>query len=99
MPFDKEAFKRKLKERAEVNRIVFESEHKETLKELLGLSREEIEQISPDVGIETYAQLISVVKEATAVNASQAELKDRIEDLGAVAVSIAKKVSRLAAIL
>jgi hypothetical protein len=98
MPVDKSAFKKKLKERAEVNRRAFESEHKEMLVGLLGMSQEEIERVSLDAGIETYAQLISVVKEATAANVSQAELRERIEELGGLAVSIAKRVSKLAQI-
>lgn len=96
MPLDKSAFKKKLKERAEINRKAFESEHKEMLVGLLGLSQDEIERVSVDVGIETYSQLIAVVQEASAANLSQAELRERIEDLGAVAVSIAKRVSKLA---
>jgi hypothetical protein len=98
MPLDKSAFKKKMQERAEINRKAFESEHKEMLVGLLGLSQDEIERVSVDVGIETYSQLIAVVQEASAANLSQAELRERIEDLGAVAVSIAKRVSKLAAL-
>jgi hypothetical protein len=46
--------------------------------------------------LETYDRLIEVVKEASRVNVKQAELKQRIEALGSVAISISKKVAGLA---
>jgi hypothetical protein len=47
-------------------------------------------------GPSTYSQLVALVQRASAVNLSQAELKDRIVALGTTAVSIAKKVAGLA---
>jgi len=45
---------------------------------------------------ETYAQLIALVQRASQANLSQAELKQRIVDLGQTAVAISKKVAGLA---
>ena len=96
---DIEAYRKKLKERAKANRLAFEGQYREEIKELLGLSREELDQITPDTtDIETYDQLITVVKEASAANLAQAELKNHILELGEVAVSIAKRVPSLAAL-
>lgn len=47
---------------------------------------------------ETYSQLIALVQRASAVNLSQAQLKDRIIALGDVAVNVARSVSGLAAL-
>lgn len=44
----------------------------------------------------TYAQLIALVQQASAVNLSEAALKDRIVALGDTAVALAKKVAGLA---
>ena len=94
---DIEAFRKKLKKRAEENRIAFEGQYKDEINGLLGLSREEIDSITPDTtDLEVYDQLITVVKEASAANISQAELKERIMELGEVAISISKHVSKLA---
>ena len=66
---------------------------------LLGLSREEIDAITPDTtDLEVYDRLITVVKEASANNIAAAELKQDITELGAIAVSIAKRVSGLSAL-
>ena len=46
--------------------------------------------------MEIYAQLIEVVKEASATNESQAALKEQVLELGEIAVTIAKKVPSLA---
>jgi hypothetical protein len=94
---DIEAFRRKLKKRAEENRISFEGRFRDEINGLLGLSKEEIDRITPDTtDLEVYDQLITVVKEASAANISQAELKTRITELGEVAVSISKRVTKLA---
>jgi len=47
--------------------------------------------------VETYEKIIVVVKEASRKNISQAELGQRINQLGEVAITIAKKVGGLAA--
>lgn len=96
---DIDAYRKKLQERAEENRKAFEGQYGEEIKGLLGLSREELDRITPGTtDLETYDQLISVVKEASAANIKQAELKSQITKLGNVAVSIAKRVPKLAAL-
>lgn len=96
---DIDAYRKKLQERAKANRLAFEGQYREEIEGLLGLSREELDQITPDTtDLETYDQLITVVKEASAANIAQAELKNRIMELGKIAVSIAKHVPKLAAL-
>lgn len=74
----------------------FRGEYSKELNELLGLSREEIDAISPGVtDLETYERLMVVVREASRVNLAQAELVNRIRELGSVAVSIARMVPSL----
>lgn len=92
-----EEFKKKMKEIMKENREAFEGEFKKELNDLMGLSRAEIDLITPDTtDLEIYDQLITVVKAASRVNLTQAELKDRIKDLGDIAVKIAKKIPKLA---
>jgi len=92
-----EEFRKKLKESLAENRKKFQGIYKDQINDLLGLSREEIDKITPDTtDLEIYDQLITVVKEASAANISQAELKTHIEDLGDIAVEIAKKASSIA---
>jgi len=93
---DINAFRQKLKKRAADNRRAFEGLYREEIEGLLGLSREEIDRITPGTtDLQTYDQLITIVKEASAANIAQAELKSRITDLGEVAVKIAKHVPKL----
>jgi hypothetical protein len=97
---DTDDFRRRLREELRKNREAFEGAYKRELDSLLGLSREEIDRVTPDgTDLEVYDQLITVVKEASRTNVSQAELKTRIQELGDVAVSIAKKVQPLARLL
>jgi len=94
---DIEAFRRSLREDLAKNREAFEGKYKAELDELLGLSREEIDRLTPGTtDLATYDQLISVVKEASRANVEQAELKARIEELGDIGVAIAKRVTALA---
>ncbi len=94
---DREAYRRKLRERALENRKAFEGEYKTEIQGLLGLSREELDDITPDTAdLEVYDQLITVVKEASASNIAQAELKSQIMELGNIAITIAKRVPSLA---
>lgn len=91
-----EEFRKKLRKSLEENRKKFQGIYKEEINELLGLSREEIDKITPDTtDLEIYDQLITVVKEASAANIDQAELKTQIENLGVISVEIAKKVGSL----
>jgi len=78
-------------------RAEFEGRYGEELQGLLGLSQEQLREITPDVdGTEVYAQLIAVVRNASAKNLSIAQLRSRIRTLGEVAVEIAKKIPGLA---
>lgn len=89
-----EEFRKILKKSLAENRIKFQGTYKDQINELLGLSREEIDKITPDTtDLEIYDQLITVVKEASSANIKQAELKAHIEELGAIAVEISKKAS------
>ena len=91
-----EEYRKKLKERAERNRKAFQGQYKNELNALMGLSKEEIDRITPDsTDLEIYAQLISVVKEASADNIKQAELKANIMELGKVGIEIAKRIPAL----
>lgn len=97
MPETMEDFRKRIKEQLEENRKAFEGIYKDGLNELLGLSKADIDKITPDTtDMEIYDGLITVVKEASRINVSQAELKNRIEELGNIAIEIAKKVPSLA---
>lgn len=96
---NKEEFERRLREKMAENRDAFEGQYADEINALMGLSREEIDLITPDVtDLEVYDQLTTVVKEASRVNMATAELKTRIEELGSIAVKIAQKVPSLAAL-
>jgi hypothetical protein len=96
----KEKMRRELRAIVRKNRIAFEGDYADEIDELLGLSREEINAITPDgTDLATYDQLIEVVKDASRKNLSQAQLKARVKELGEVAVAIARKVGTLAALL
>ncbi len=91
-----EEYRKKLEERARVNREAFKGKYNEQLTALMGLSKEEIDKIIPGTtDLETYAQLISIVKEASADNIDQAELKNRIMALGEVGQEIIKRIPAL----
>ncbi|MGD8371510.1 MAG: hypothetical protein PVF76_05205 [Syntrophobacterales bacterium] len=96
-----EEFRAALRESLKRNREAFEGIYKKELDELLGLSREQINTITPHdlTDLEVYDKLISVVKEASRKNIRQAQLKAQIEELGNIAIEIAKRVPSLAALL
>ncbi len=96
-----EEFRRRLRERLERNRAAFEGQYKEELEALTGLSREDIDLITPDdtTDLETYNLLIEIVKEASASNVAQSELTAQITELGEIGVRIAKRVPSLAVLL
>lgn len=74
--------------------------YRDEIAALSGLSQAEIDAISPGItDVVTYQLLMEVVKEASRLNLAQAELKARIEEMGEVAVAIARKVPGLADIL
>ena len=98
--FDLEGFELALEQSLENGRAAFEGKYKDELHDLVGLSREEIDAITPGgADLQAYDQLITVVKEASRVNLGEAELKNQIEKLGGVAIQIARKSARLAALL
>ena len=79
------------------NHEAFVGKYAKEIDELLGLSRAEIDAIVPGTtDLEVYDQLMTIVKEASRRNLSQAELKSRIETLGDIAITIAKKSATLA---
>lgn len=91
-----EEFKARMRQKMTENREAFEGQYQNELKALMGLSKAEIDQITPGTtDLETYDAIISIVKEASRVNLEQAELRQRIEELGDVAVKIAEKVPGL----
>ena len=78
----------------------FDGAYSKELNELSGLSREEIDELTPcTTDRRTYNVLTKVVEDASRKNLSQAELSKNIRELGDLAVSLAKKVPSLAAIL
>jgi predicted GNAT family acetyltransferase len=88
---------REFREILRKNHGAFVGKYAKEIDELLGLSRAEIDAIVPDTtDLEVYDQLMTIVKEASRRNLSQAELKSRIETLGDIAITIAKKSATLA---
>ncbi len=78
------------------SREAFAGKYKNELHQLLGLSKSDIDAITPTTtDLEVYDALIEVVKEASRQNISQAGLKVRIEKLGSIALKIAEKVPDL----
>lgn len=93
-------FKQRLAQRAKQNRDAFNGLYKNEIDKLHGLSKEEIDSLTPDnTDMEIYAQLIEVVKEASATNETQAALKEQVLELGEIAIEIAKKIPSLASII
>ncbi|HVZ42593.1 MAG TPA: hypothetical protein VHA82_02200 [Ramlibacter sp.] len=98
--FDRAEFERRLREQLKTSREAFDGQYKSELTQLACLSKEDIDAITPGTtDLQKYDELVALVKEASRVNLAQAELKQRIEALGNVAVSVAKLVPTLAAIL
>lgn len=97
--FDKEAFRKRLQSNLEAGRKAFEGTYASELNDLLGLSRAEIDAITPDGSdLAAYDALIILVKQASEQNLKQAELVSQIEAMGTTAVAIAKKTATLAAL-
>lgn len=70
----------------------FDGLYKNELNALCGLSRAEIDSITPDSeDMRVYSALMKVVETASRNNLSQARLVQDIKELGGVAVQIAKK--------
>ena len=78
----------------------FNGQYKEVLNKLYGLSKDEINSITPGTtGLQVYAVLIKVVEEASKKNLTQAQLIKNIKNLGDLAVQLAKKIPEFAALL
>lgn len=96
----RERFRRRVRASMQRADEAFRGAYAKEIEALHGLSQADIDEISPgNADLETYDRLIDVVKEASRANVEQAELRSRIEQLGSVAVRIAKKVPSLAKIL
>jgi len=78
----------------------FNGLYQKELNDLLGLSKAEIDAITPGTtDLKMYSVLIRVVEKASKENMSQDDLINHIKDLGEVAVKIAKKLPSFAALL
>ncbi|MDH3288989.1 MAG: hypothetical protein OEP48_14880 [Betaproteobacteria bacterium] len=78
------------------NHEAFEGKYKKQIEGLLGLSREEIDKLTPDTtDIETYDKLIVVVKNASQRDMAIADLRNRIKKMGSLAMKIAKRIPGL----
>jgi hypothetical protein len=100
LKFDLKGFEDQLASALRRGREAFQGIYKKELDELSGLSRREIDEITPDItDLQKYDELVTVVKEASRGNLAQAQLKRQIENLGEVAVKIARRVPSLEKIL
>jgi hypothetical protein len=78
----------------------FNGKYKDELNGLLGLSKKEIDAITPGASdLEEYSVLIKIVEKASQDNLSQAQLISDINALGEVARKIAGKIPRFADLL
>ncbi|MFA9370985.1 MAG: hypothetical protein ACERIH_04690 [Labilibaculum antarcticum] len=78
----------------------FNGKYKKELNELTGLSKEEIDAVTPGTAdMQMYSVLTKVVEQASRDNLSQAQLIKNIKELGDLAVKIAKKVPKFAGLL
>jgi len=78
----------------------FNGEYAQELNELTGLSKAEIDAVAPgSADLQMYSVLIKVVEQASKDNLSQAQLIENIKELGDLAVKIAKKIPKFAALL
>lgn len=77
----------------------FNGVYKVELDNLTGLSKDEIDAITPGTeDLRVYSVLIKVVEKASKENISKAQLVSDIKELGEIAVKIAKKVPKLASL-
>ena len=78
----------------------FNGAYKSELDFLLGLSKAEIDSLTPGTtDSQVYLALIKTIEEASKNNISQADLIGNIKDLGEGAIKIAKKIPQFAALL
>lgn len=72
---------------------VFNGMYGAELKQLKGLSKEEIDAIIPaSNSMQTYQALVEVVGKASKDNLAQAQLISKIKDLGSSAIKLAKNI-------
>ncbi len=80
--------------------VAFDGVYKNELDKLTGLSKEEIDSVTPGTeDLRVYSVLVKVVEKASKENISKAQLVEDIKELGDIAVKIAKKVPEFAALL
>ena len=78
----------------------FNGTYKNELNSLVGLSKEEIDSVTPGTAdLKTCSILVKVVEKASKDNLAQAQLVENIKALGDVAIRIAKKVPQFASLL
>ena len=78
----------------------FNGVYKKELDKLTGLSKEEIDSVTPGTeDLRVYSVLVKVVEKASKENISKAQLVEDIKELGDIAVKIAKKVPQFATLL
>ncbi len=78
----------------------FNGIYKTELDKLSGLSKADIDSVTPGTeDLRVYSVLIKVVEKASKENISKAQLINDIRDLGDIAVKIAKKVPLFATLL
>lgn len=78
----------------------FNGLYKEDLNRLTGLSKEEVDSVTPGTeDLRVYSVLTKVVEQASRNNVKQADLIEDIKELGDIAIKIAKKVPSFAALL
>ena len=80
--------------------LALNGQFSEIYKELRNLKPDEIDSITPGTTDQKeYERMVALVQEATERNLNQAQLVAQIRELGGVAVSIARKVPSLAALV
>jgi len=71
----------------------FKGKYKKELNMLTGLSKTEMNAVTPNTtDLQMYSVLIKVVEQASKDNLSQAELMNNIRELGELAIKLAKKI-------
>ncbi|MBI4848711.1 MAG: hypothetical protein HY808_09085 [Nitrospirae bacterium] len=93
---DREAKKAELKKRSQESKQKTDALLSEEIQALQQAASSDLQRLRPKVSdSETYEKLIKAVNEASAKNEGIAELKNRIEKLGEVAVKVGKEVVTL----
>ena len=94
-------FKEQIEDAAARNRAAMTSEYQISLRNLINLSPEEIDSVTPDSS-DDFAivyNLLVIVADASKRNLPKSELAARIKEFGIVTVEIAKKDPILASLL